>query len=118
MKTIIAALLVATCLFTVPVIAGGKHSHDADGGHNLAPMTQDEVISKASDKVKKLAANGKVDATWSGVKATSAEQKKYGKDPEWLITFNNNKVDDQSKQTLYLFYTLDGHYIAANYTGN
>ena len=119
MKSLIAVLLmVSSFLFGVPVIAGGSHSHDADGGHNLASMTRDEAINKASLKVNKLADAGKIDATWSGVKAVSAEQKVYEKGPEWVVIFKNDKVDDVSRKILYLFYTTGGHYIAANYTGN
>jgi hypothetical protein len=117
MKNLMAVLLLTSFCFTVPAMAGAGHSHDANGRHNLAPITSEEAISKASHKVKKLADSGKIDATWSAVKAVSTEQKVYAKGPEWVVKFKNDKVDDKSKQTLYLFYTPDGHYIAANYTG-
>lgn len=31
--------------------------------------------------------------------------------------FDNSVAPDKTKQTLYLFRTLDGHYMAANFTG-
>ncbi len=118
MKILTTTLLLSALLFGAPVMAGSGHSHDADGGHSLAPISSDEAVTKASKKVKQLSDTGKIDATWSGVTAASVEQKSYSKGPEWVITYKNNKVSDQTKQTLYLFFSLDGHYIAANYTGN
>lgn len=118
MKQLTTTLLLSLLLIGAPVMAGSGHSHDADGGHSLAPVSRDEAVNRASKKVKQLADAGKIDATWSGVKAAFVEQKTYSKGPEWVITFKNNMVTDATKQSLYLFFSLDGHYIAANYSGN
>ena len=118
MKLLTKTLLMSLLLIGAPVMAGSGHSHDTDGGHSLAPVSSDEAVNRASKKVKQLADAGKIDATWSDVKAASVEQKSYAKGPEWVIIFKNDKVSDTSKQTLYLFFSPDGHYIAANYTGN
>jgi len=118
MKILTTALLLSSLLFGAPVMAGAGHSHDADGGHSRGPVSSGEAVNQASKKVKQLADAGKIDATWSGVQAVSVEKKTYAKGPEWVVIFKNDKVSDAAKQTLYLFFTLDGHYIAANYTGN
>ncbi len=119
MKNLASTLLfLSALLFAMPIIAGGGHEHDSDGGHSRGPISSDQVIDRALKKMKHMADAGKIDATWSGVKAASAEQKTYSKGPEWVVTFGNDKINDEAKQTLYLFYSLDGHYIAANYTGN
>jgi hypothetical protein len=119
-KLITTGLFLGTLTFGAPVIAGPGHEHDSNGGHSHAhgPISSDKVIGKASKKLIKLATAGKIDASWSEVKANGAKQKTYANGPEWVITFSNNKVADSSKQTLYMFYSLDGHYIAANYSGN
>ena len=36
---------------------------------------------------------------------------------EWVVEFANGTAPDKTKQTPYLFYTLDGYYVAANFTG-
>ena len=36
---------------------------------------------------------------------------------EWKLTFINPQATDANKKTLYLFYTLSGNFIAANFTG-
>lgn len=102
-------------LFAGPVTAGPGHDHDH--GHSHGPVSEDVVSGKAMKKVDRLAKAGKIDASWPGIKPASVEQKTYANGPEWVVTFKNKKVSDASKQTLYMFYSLDGHYIAANYTG-
>lgn len=119
MKNLMTALLLlSSLLFAAPILAGAGHEHDSDGGHSHGPISSDSAINKASKKVKQLADAGKIDASWSGINAASIDQKIYSKGPEWVITFKNEKINDAAKQTLYLFFSLDGHYIAANYTGN
>lgn len=119
MKNLIATLLcLLFLLFGAPIMAGAGHEHDSDGGHSHGPISSDSAISKAVKKVNQLADAGKIDASWSGISAASIDQKVYSKGPEWVITFKNDKMSDSAKQTLYLFFSLDGHYIAANYTGN
>ncbi len=113
MKSLATTLLLSFVFFATPVMAGSDHDH----GHSHEPISQKEAISKATKKVKNLADAGKIDSSWSKIKAASAEQKEYSKVLEWVVTFKNDKVSDSSKQTLYLFFTLEGKYLAANYTG-
>ena len=110
-------LMVLFCgaLFWAPsVVAGPGHDHS----HSHGPVSSEEASKKALKKLKQLVSAGKIDSSWGSVSPTSVEQKTYSKGPEWVVTFKNNQVSDASKQTLYLFYTLDGRYLAANYTGN
>ena len=117
MQKLIAMLFICTGLFATPVLAGSGHDHGNGHGHSHGTANVNMVANKASKKVKQLAKEGKIDASWSGVKPSSAGQKTFANQPEWVITFKNDKVSDKSKQTLYLYYSLNGHYIAANYTG-
>ena len=110
------SILVSSLLMITPTIAAEGHSHD--GGHSHGPVTGDAAAEQASSRLNKLVNAGKVPASWKGVKASNIEKKQYAKGPEWVITFKNSKVKDAKKQNLYMFFTLDGIYIAANYTGN
>ena len=114
MKNLFATiLLLSSILIISPVIAGAGHSH------THGPVSSDEAINRASKKVNYLAKAGKIDTSWSKVKkAASVEKKTFSKGTEWVITFKNDRLSDSSKRTLYMFFSLDGHYIAANYTGN
>jgi len=118
MKKLITLMFVAFLLPAGQVFAGAGHSHGPDGGHSMGPISDKQVIERGLDVVKKLVNKGKIDATWSEVKTANAQQKTFSKGPEWVVSLVNKKVSDASKQTLYLFFTLDGHYIAANYDGN
>ena len=115
MKMIINALLLSAALFATVAIAGPGHEHKH--GHHHEPVSADVAKEKAKQKVIQLVKDGKIDSSWSTINAAGAEQKSYGNGPEWVVTFNNSAISDDSKQTLYLFFSLNGHYIAANYTG-
>jgi len=109
-------ILVASLTFVAPVIAGAGHSHD--GGHSHGPISSEDAAKMAAIRVSKLASAGKIPASWTGIKANSVVKKQYSKGPEWVVTLKNQKVSDVKKQTLYMFFTLDGVYIATNYSGN
>ena len=114
MKILLITLL--SLFISAPVLAGPGNDHGHS--HSHGPVSSDEVIKRATKKVIQMAKAGKIDALRATTKASMAEQKTYAKGPEWVIRFNNDKVNDTTKQTLYMFFSLDGHYIAANYTGN
>ncbi|QCU89603.1 DUF6488 family protein [Thiomicrorhabdus sediminis] len=118
MKTKILTSLLSLMLAT-SALAGGGHSHGPDGSHQYPAkaVAESTVTDKAATKVNQLAKAGKIDASWQGIKASEAGQKMFGHNKEWVVMFSNTKLADKSKQKLYLFYTLDGHYIAANYSG-
>jgi len=119
MKNIITALFLSSLMFGAPVIAGSGHDHDEDGGHSQPhkSINGDEAITKASKKVAQLIEKGKLEASWADIKAASVEQKEYAKGPEWLVIFKNDNASDMKKRTLYMFFSMDGHYVAANFTG-
>lgn len=116
MRNISTALLVSSILFASPAMAGSGHDH-GNGGHSHGPISSEGVIRKATKQVKSLAERSKLDKSWVGIKAEGATQKTYSNETEWVVTFKNNKVSDPEKQTLYVFFTLDGSYLATNFTG-
>jgi len=112
-------LIIAAIGFVSPVFAGAGHSHDKNGGHSHSsgPITEEKAKSKATRTMQNLAIRGVINKSWTSSKLIKAEKKNFSKGLEWVISFNNESVKDKAKQTLYIFYTLDGHYIAANYSG-
>lgn len=105
------AILLCSALFALPAFGGPGH------GHSHGPVSSEVASEKATEKLAQFVEAGKIDATWADVKPTSVEQKKYPQGLEWMITFNNDKVSDVTKKTVYMFFSLDGQYIATNYTG-
>jgi len=114
MRKFIKAVLLFSFLFVPLAMAGSGHDH----GHSHETISSDTAKSKATGKVKQMTDAGKIDASWVTVTPVSVEQITYSQGPEWVIIFKNDNVSETSKQTLYLFFSLDGRYIAANYTGN
>lgn len=107
--------ILALGLFSSTVLAGGNHDHGH--GHSHGPVDQASAEKIAAGKVANLANNGKIDKSWNTTKVDKAEQKQFGNQMEWVVSFKNDKVSDPEKQTLFVFLTLDGRYLAANYTG-
>lgn len=109
MRNTFVAVLFSLSVVSTPVLAGPGHAH--------APATQESVMEMAVKKRDQLISAGKLDKSWAKVVVDKVEQKPYAKGPEWVVTFRNDAIADSSKRTLYLFFALDGHYLAANFTG-
>ena len=114
MSKFLSTVLISLALFSTPALAGAGHDH----GHSHGPVKSDVVANKAKNKIAALVKAKKLAVSWALLEPTTIDQKTYSKGPEWVVTFNNTKVEDTKKQTLYMFYSLDGHYIAANYSGS
>ena len=67
--------------------------------------------------MKDFVEKGKVDPSWAEVAPASGKLNKRMFGDEWVVAFNNPKIEDTAKQTLYVFLSLGGEYKATNYTG-
>ncbi len=121
MKKIIFCLMVMMAFTAAPVFGadGCGHDHGAHAGHdhgndNAAELTQSQIQEKASGYVAKLVEKGKLDASWEEI---APKEVKENEAHEWVVTYANPQIEDTEKQTLYLFLSLSGKYIAANFTG-
>jgi hypothetical protein len=111
------SLLVLMFLFGQAALAGPGGGHSHDHGHHHGPISSEQAVKKATKHVQKLVKKGKIDSSWSGVSSKSVEEKSFGHGPEWVVTFENKSAKDPEKQTLYVFYTINGKYLASNFTG-
>jgi len=111
MKNLMIALLATGLLVSTPALAGPGE------GHSHGPINKEQAGKKAEKRLNGLVDKGKVDKSWQDKKSVSVEKKTYQGKQEWVVTFNNPELADKSKQTLYMFFKLDGHYLATNYTG-
>ncbi len=115
MKPILIAIASATAFATAtPVIASpGGSCHF----HGSKPAEEKTVVGCAMQRKDGLVANGKVDAAWKTIKHDKIEQVDGKKGKEWKVTFKDPAAKDKTKATLYVFFTLPGNFIAANFTG-
>jgi len=106
-------------LFSPLALAGSGHDHGHDHGHGHShePVNQQQAEANASRVVATLVQRGVIEESWKGVAVKRAEQKEFGGRMEWVVSYNNDAVSEPEKRTLYIFLSLAGEYIAANYSG-
>ena len=102
-------LISVLILFSGAAAAGTGHSHD--------PVTQQQAEQVATQILSTLIKQGVIEESWRDTAVQMSEQKVFDGSTEWVVSYKNDAVSDPSKRTLYIFLTLTGDYIAANYTG-
>ena len=85
--------------------------------HGSAPAKEETVLLCATQHKGALASSGKIDASWKAAKHETLEQVDGKKGKEWKVTFKNPQTSDKDKQTLYVFLSMPGNVLAANFTG-
>lgn len=121
MKTIIKTTLALLTLTFTSLYASGSHAHNSDGGHGHEHKK--EVVSKsvveahAKTELESLVKKQKIDAQWSGTPTREMKKKKFHHNVEWVVSFKNTKVENKTKQTLYIFIDLEGKTTGVNFTG-
>lgn len=115
--TLLASLLIfgTAHLHAAPVGAG--HSH---GGavHVHEEISQDKALDIATSMKNGLAKKGTIAKSWTDIGVSQVEKKLFGKNEEWVVSFNNPQLEEKAKQVLYVFISLSGKVTGANYTGN
>lgn len=114
-KAIILSSLFA--LLSPATLAGSGHDHGHDHGHAHEAVTQQQAEQNASKVVSTLVQKGLIDESWNATRVKQSEKKQFGGRMEWVVSYHNEAVSDAEKRTLYIFLTLAGEYIAANYSG-
>jgi len=102
-------------LSTFSAMAGSDHDHGHS--HSYTPVNQDKAQANATEIVAALVKRSKLDKSWSSVNAASVKKITVQGNPEWVVVFVDKNITDVKKQKLYVFLTLGGDYIAANFTG-
>lgn len=111
-KTVCFGLLFA--FYSAFAVAGTGHDHS----HSHEAISQEQAQSAAMENLGLLVEMGKIDKSWEAVAPAKIEKKVFNGHPEWVVVFSNEGIADPKKRTLYIFLSLGGEYIAANYTGN
>lgn len=115
MKTLISTCALIASLFAAPAaladVGGSCHFH------GNKPATEAVITRCGAERKAALIKAGKLDPSWQTAKLSQAELVDGKKGKEWKLSFNNPNANDASKQTLYLFFSQPGNFIAANFTG-
>lgn len=85
--------------------------------HGSKPAAKETVLKCADKRVERLIARGKLEAGWKAIIPESITVIDGEKRKEWKVVIKNPAVSDKTKATLYLFFSENGNFIAANHTG-
>lgn len=115
MKTLIATItLVSSLAFAPQAMAGeGGSCHF----HGNKPVSEGVVKDCAEQRRASLVKGGKLDASWGSAKQEAVELIDGKKGKEWKVRYSNPAAADKTKQTLFIFFSHGGNFIAANFTG-
>ena len=112
---------IALTLASFAALADGGSAMAEEGGschfHGKTPASEKTVIDCASQRKASLVKGGKLDKSWEAVKPEKVEQVDGKKGKEWKVSFSNAAANEAGKNTLYVFFSLPGNYIASNFTG-
>ncbi len=122
MKTTIVGLV-----FTLGTLyAHGNHKH---AGHGDAPtqnelstehiqrVSTEEIQRIAHKQLMNLIEKEKIEKSWSDTAILTMGKKQFNRNTEWVVSYKNKEIQDQTKQTLYIFVNLYGKVTGANHTG-
>lgn len=115
MKTLATFSALLVSLFTAPAAQADKGA--SCHFHGSKPAAEAVVSDCAAQRKAALVKAGKLDASWQAVPLDKAELVDGKKGKEWKLSFKNPAAADATKQTLYLFFSQPGNFIAANHTG-
>lgn len=114
-RQIKAGMTLLSLLFFISPIT--SHAGPGLPGHSHEAINQNQAQHTGKGIVSKLISRHKIEGSWSQAKFVNAEKKRFGKQDEWIVSFSNAAASDKTKQTLYIFLSTEGHYLAANFTG-
>lgn len=115
MKSLFAISAVLTAMaVSAPVLASEGGSCHFHGSKAASEAT---VLGCANQRKSALITAGKLDKRWATVTQAKVEQVDSKKGKEWKIAFKDPAAADKAQETLYMFFTLPGNFIAANFTG-
>ena len=85
--------------------------------HGSKPAAETTVIGCANQRRDALVKGGKLTASWQTIKHDQIALVDGQKGKEWKVSFKDAAAQDKTKETLYMFFTASGNFIAANHSG-
>ncbi len=126
MKTLIKTTVITVALTLTTLYAQDGHSscnnHNEHGHNHKYEALKNEIDKTSVEKiakkeVKRLASQKKIPKSWKSMPISKIGKTHYGDTNDWVVGFNNPKIKDKTKRTLYIFVSVKGKIVGANYTG-
>lgn len=102
---IFSFLALFLCHYSLCSYAHEGHSH---------PLEKNEIVEKANKIIAMAIDQQKLSPSWKDANMVEAKMLEE-KGGQWLVQYNNPKVTED--KDLFIFFSLDGKYIAMNHTG-
>jgi hypothetical protein len=113
-KTLTSLVTTLVLPFASTAIAGAG---DSCHFHGNVAVKEAVVLDCAQKKITSLAAQARIEKSWTSAKLLKAEIVTIKNKQEWKLAFSNTAASDAGKKTLYTFFNLNGNFLAANFTG-
>lgn len=118
MKRLVYPLACAAALSLLgPVSSALADKGGACHFHGSKPASQATVLLCATQRKDALVSSGKIEPSWKAVAHDKLEQVEGQKGKEWKVSFKNPAASEKDKQILYVFLSLPGNVLAANFSG-
>jgi len=115
-KLIQTSLILLALTFTTLYAKNGyDYYYYGNGGSTYNKLNKTAIIKIAKAEVKRLTMKKKIQKSWKYIPISKIKKSHSG---DWVISFNNLKTKNTSKQNLYIFIDIYGHIKGSNYTGH
>ncbi len=117
MKTFIKATVITLALGLTSIYASGSHSHGNGHSHTQKEVSQKTIKGQANQVLSGLIKKGKINKSWAYTPIKDMKKKQFHHNMEWVVSYENKKIQNKMEQTLYIFISLTGEATGVNYTG-
>ncbi len=117
MTQLIKAVMILLALTFTALDAknGYDYYYYGNGGSNYKQLNKTSITKIAKAEVKRLTMKKKIPKSW---KSMPVSQIHKSNTDDWIVTFNNVKIKNKSKQNLYIFVGIYGKIKGVNYIGH
>ncbi|MDH5545891.1 MAG: DUF6488 family protein [Gammaproteobacteria bacterium] len=112
-------------LLVAGLLATSVFAHEGHKGHGSGnpykdfdiPIEQKDAETFAKSVIDRLVEKKKISESWRNAGFLGATQKVFKDQPEWVVSYKNVSIKEESKQVLYVFLSTYGEFLGINYTG-
>ena len=103
-------------IFTLTSLDAGNGQNYYKYGNIETKLNKRAIVEIAKHEIRRLLIKKKLPKNWKNSKMTSVEKNNSKNIDDWIVTFNNKKIKNKKRQTLYIFIDVKGNIVGANYT--
>lgn len=115
MKIILITLIVIGTMTFTGEVYGHSGGHGKSHAHKKVKIPKKRTQKIGVSQIERLVKKKKLDSSWLSASYDTSERKLFNGREEWVVTFKNDKGVKGKK--LYIFLSLSGDFIAANFSG-